>query len=132
MAQLILIVEDEKILAESISVYLERHAYATMVAFTGEDGVRMAERARPDVAVVDMRLPGIDGLEVLRRLRHMSPATEVIMATAHDSVAAAAEARKRGAFDYLSKPVDLDALRAVVADAVLHLPEVARRARRGI
>ena len=70
MPPLILIVEDEKILSESMSVYLERHAYATMIVHAGEDGVRMAEGARPDVAVVDVRLtPGIDGLEVLKRLR---------------------------------------------------------------
>ena len=116
---LVLIVEDEEILAEAMSVYLERHAYVTMVAHAGEDGVRMAEGIRPDVAVVDMRLPGIDGLEVLRRLREVSPGTEVIMATAHPSRATAQEALTLGAFDYLNKPVDLEALRLAVDEALV-------------
>ena len=118
---LILIVEDEKILAESMSVYLERHGFATMVAHTGEDGVRMAAESSPDVAVVDIRLPGIDGLEVLERLRAATPGIEVIMATAHASVASAVLAMKRGAFDYLNKPVDLDELKVVVDKALAHL-----------
>ena len=117
---LILIVEDEKILAESMAVYLERHGHATMVAHAGEDGLRMAGEASPDVAVLDMRLPGVDGLETLKRLREVSPATEVIMATAHASVASAVEAMRRGAFDYLNKPVDLDELRVVVDKALAH------------
>jgi DNA-binding response OmpR family regulator len=123
---LILIVEDEKILAESMAVYLERHAYATMVAHAGEDGVRMAEENNPDVAVVDLRLPGIDGLEVLERLREVSPGIEVILATAHASDATPVEAKKRGAFDYLNKPVDLAELKAVLDRALAHLPTVPR------
>ena len=121
MPSLILIVEDEKILAESMSVYLEHHGYSTVVAHSGEDGLRLAGESSPEVAVVDLRLPGIDGLEVLRRLRELSPATAVIMATAHASVASAVEAMKRGAFDYLNKPVDLDELRVVVDKALAHL-----------
>jgi two-component system, NtrC family, response regulator AtoC len=118
---LVLVVEDEKILAESICIYLERNGYAVGVANSGEDGLRLAEQASPDVAIVDIRLPGIDGLEVLRRLRDISPGTEVVMATAHGSVTSAVEAMKRGAFDYLNKPVDLEELRVVVEKALGHL-----------
>jgi len=118
---LVLVVEDEKILAESISIYLERSGYATAVAHSGEDGVRMAGEASPDVAVVDIRLPGMDGLEVLKRMREVSPGTEVVMMTAHASVASAVEAMRRGAFDYLNKPLDLDELRVVLDKALVHL-----------
>jgi two-component system, NtrC family, response regulator AtoC len=118
---LILIVEDEKILAESMSEYLEHHGYATAIAHAGEDGVRLAEEGSPDVAIVDLHLPGIDGLEVLKRLRAGSPGTQVVMATAHASVSSAVEAMRRGAFDYLNKPVDLDELRVVVDKALQHL-----------
>lgn len=121
MLPLVLVVEDEKILAESISIYLERDGYATAVAHSGEDGVRMAGEASPDVAVVDIRLPGMDGLEVLKRMREVSPGTEVVMMTAHASVASAVEAMKRGAFDYLNKPLDLDELRVVLDKALAHL-----------
>ena len=115
---LILIVEDEVILADSIATYLERHAYATAVAYTGEDGLRLAAENKPDVAVVDLRLPGLDGLKVLQDLREVSPGTEVLIMTAHASVATAVEVLQHGAFHYLSKPLDLVDLCAVVAKAL--------------
>ena len=117
---LVLVIEDEKILAESVCFYLERHGYATAKAPSGEEGLRRAEEASPDVAIVDIRLPGIDGLEVLQRLREVTPGTEVVMMTAHASVASAVEALRRGAFDYLGKPVDLNELRVVVDKAIAH------------
>ena len=120
MPPLILIVEDEKILADSMALYLERHAYATAVVYAGEDSLQLAEENSPDVMVVDLQLPGIDGLEVLRRIREASPSTEVVMITAYASIATAVEAMKRGAFDYLSKPVDLDELCVVVGKALTH------------
>src|SRR5262245_39455539 len=101
-----------------MSVYFERHAYHTKVAYAGEDGLRLAADARPDVAVVDIRLPGIGGLDVLERLRALSPGTEVIMTTAQPSVPSAVEAMRRGAFDYLSKPLDLDEVRRIVRRAL--------------
>ncbi|MBI2525387.1 MAG: sigma-54-dependent Fis family transcriptional regulator [Candidatus Rokubacteria bacterium] len=121
MPPLVLVVEDETILGDSIAIYLDRYDCSTLVARSGEEGVRLAEEASPDVAVVDVRLPGIDGLEVLRRIREASAATEVIMMTAHASVTAAVQAMKLGAFDYLTKPLDLDELRVVVDKAVAHL-----------
>lgn len=121
MPPLVLIVEDETILGDSISTYLERHGYGTAVSRSGEDGIRLAEEASPDVAVVDIRLPGMDGLEVLRKLREASPGTEVIMMTAHASVGSAVEAMRRGAFDYLAKPLDLEELRVVVDKALANL-----------
>ena len=122
MPPLILIVEDEVILADSIAIYLECHAYATAVAYTGEDGLRLAAENNPDVAVVDLRLPGLDGLKVLQHLREVSPSTEVVLITAYASIATAAEAMQRGAFHYLSKPLDLVDLCTVVAKALTHGP----------
>src|SRR5439155_18080488 len=103
-----------------MALYLERHAYATAGAYAGEVSLRLAEEKSPEVMVVDIHLPGIDGLEVLRRIREASPSTEVIMMTAYASIATAVEAMKRGAFDYLSKPVDLDELCVVVDKALSH------------
>jgi DNA-binding NtrC family response regulator len=121
MAPVALIIEDEVILGSAIGVYLEHHGFAAVAARSGEEGLRLAGEASPDIAIVDIRLPGIDGLEVLRRLRAESPATQVIMTTAHASVASAVEAMKLGAFDYLTKPVDLDELQVVVTKAVSDL-----------
>jgi len=122
MPPLILIVEDEVILADSIAIYLECHAYATAVAYTGEDGLRLAAENNPDVAVVDLRLPGLDGLKVLQHLREVSPSTEVVLITAYASIATAVEPMQRGAFHYLSKPLDLVDLCTVVAKALTHGP----------
>lgn len=120
MPPLILIVEDEKILADSMALYLERHAYATAVAYAGEESLQLAEENSPEVMVVDIHLPGIDGLEVLRRIREASPSTEVVMITAYASITTAVEAMKCGAFHYLSKPLDLVDLSAVVAKALIN------------
>src|SRR5437773_6293332 len=121
MAALVLIVEDEKIQAESMSIYLDRQGYSSVFALSGEEGLRRAEEASPDVAIVDLRLPGMGGLDVLSRLREITPGSEVIMLTAHGTVGSAVEAMRRGAFDYLSKPVDFDELRVVVDKALTHL-----------
>jgi len=115
-----MVVEDETILGDSICTYLEHHGYSTVVARSGEDGLRLAEEGNPDVALVDIRLPGLDGLSALRKLRDVSAGTEVIMMTAHASVASAVDAMKAGAFDYLTKPLDLDEVRVVVDKALAH------------
>jgi DNA-binding NtrC family response regulator len=120
MSKLILVVEDETILGDSICTYLEHHGYATMVARSGAEGVRLAEENNPDIVVVDIRLPDLDGLSVLRKLRDMAAGTEVVMMTAHASVASAVTAMKSGAFDYLTKPLDLDEVRIVVEKALAH------------
>ena len=96
MAGLILIVEDEKIQAESMSIYLDRLGYGTVFTLSGEEGLRRAEEASPDIAIVDLRLPGMGGLDVLSRLREITPGSEVIMLTAHATVGpASCEARSR-------------------------------------
>jgi two-component system, NtrC family, response regulator AtoC len=120
MSPLIMVVEDETILGDSICTYLEHHGYTTAIARSGEDGIRLAEENSPDVALVDIRLPGLDGLSALRKLRDVSAGTEVIMMTAHASVASAVDAMKAGAFDYLTKPLDLDEVRVVVDKALSH------------
>src|SRR2546425_12715972 len=121
MAALVLIVEDEKVQAESTSIYLDRQGYSSVFALSGEEGLRRAEEASPDVAIVDLRLPGMGGLDVLSRLREITPGTEVIMLTAHGTVGSAVEAMRLGAFDYRSKPVDFDELPVGLHKDVAHL-----------
>src|SRR2546428_5471442 len=120
MAALVLIVEDEKIQAESMSIYLDRQGYSSVFALSGEEGLRRAEEASPDVAIVDLRLPGMGGLDVLSRLREITPGTEVIMLTAHGTVGSAVEAMRRGALVYLHQPLDLRELRVRVGKALPH------------
>ncbi|MGH7627541.1 MAG: sigma-54-dependent transcriptional regulator [Gemmatimonadaceae bacterium] len=109
----VLIVDDERTLARSIRAYLIESGYEAESAEDSDTALEMLERLRPDVVVADVRLPGASGggMELLRRIREFDPATQVIMMTAYGTIEGAVEAVKLGAFDYLTKPIDLEALR---------------------
>ena len=104
-------------LADAIGNYLRRQGYTVNVKFSGEEALQFIEHETADVIVLDYRLPRIDGLEVLRKLKENGRELEVIMLTAHGTAEGAAEAIKLGAFEYLNKPIDLDELRLVVTRA---------------
>jgi two-component system, NtrC family, response regulator AtoC len=114
MSSSILVVDDEQDLATAIADYLVRHGYATHVNSSGEQALRTIEEEQPDIILLDYRLPRMDGLKVLSRIKESRPEIEVIMLTAHGSVEGAVEAMKHGAFDYLTKPIDLEELRLLV------------------
>ena len=121
MTSTVLIVDDETVLAGAMGDYLGRHGYAVTVRSSGEEALHVIENQPPDIVVLDFRLPRMDGLEVLRKIKSARPEVEVVMLTAHGSVAGAVEAMKLGACDYLNKPVDLEELRLVVARALQSL-----------
>jgi DNA-binding NtrC family response regulator len=110
-ASTVLIVDDERTLARSIKAFLIDSGYDAEVAGSGEQALEQLERVRPDVIFADVRLPGMNGIELLRRIREFDPAVPVIMMTAYGTIEGAVEAVKLGAFDYLKKPVDLDELK---------------------
>jgi DNA-binding NtrC family response regulator len=116
----VLIVEDEAILSEAMRDYLGRHGFDPSVAGTAEDGLRSVRESEPDLVVLDYRLPGMDGLQALREIRQMAPRAQVVMLTAHGSVKIAVDAMRAGAFDYLTKPVDLEELALVLGKAREH------------
>ncbi|THC45462.1 sigma-54 dependent transcriptional regulator [Massilia sp. Mn16-1_5] len=118
MTHAILIIEDERVLAKNIKTYLERHGHAATVVHSGEEGIARLDGAPPDVVVLDFHLPGMDGLEVLSRIRSRNRAIKVIMITGDATVKVAVQAMKLGAFDYLSKPVVLRELRLLVDRAL--------------
>ncbi len=107
----VLIVDDERTLARSIKAFLNESGYEAEVAGTAEQALEMLERVRPDVVFLDVRLPGMSGIELLQRIREFDPAVPVIIMTAYGTIEGAVDAVKRGAFDYLKKPVDLDELK---------------------
>ena len=112
MTALVLVVEDEVILGDSIRAYLEHHGYAAVVARSGEEALRAVGDASPDVALVDLRLPGMDGLEVLRRLRSLPSDSwvPVAMVTAFSAETDRRRALDAGAAAYWLKPVDFSHL----------------------
>ena len=100
----VLIVDDERTLARAIKAFLTESGYEAEVAGDAEQALRLLETMRPDVVFTDVRLPGMDGIELLRRIREFDAAIPVIIMTAHGTIEGAVEAVKLGAFDYLKKP----------------------------
>jgi two-component system response regulator AtoC len=114
MTGTILVIEDNATLARNIATSLRQRGHLVGISAEGSEGLAQAKASPPDVVLVDYSLPGMDGLEVLRRLRVQQPHARVILVTGHGSVEIAVEAMKSGACDYLSKPIALaDVHRAI-------------------
>jgi two-component system, NtrC family, response regulator AtoC len=116
----VLIVDDERTLARAIKAFLAESGYEAEVAGDAEQALRLLETLRPDIVFADVRLPGMDGIELLRRIREFDAAIPVIIMTAHGTIEGAVEAVKLGAFDYLKKPVDLEELKLLADRAREH------------
>lgn len=106
----ILIVDDEEVVRNSIALYLRREDYQVDVCATGEEGLRRVEEVGPDLLLLDVKLPTLGGLDVLKRAKTLKDDLIVIMITAYGSVESAVQAMKAGAYDYITKPLDLDEL----------------------
>jgi len=106
----VLLVDDEKEFVHTLSERLQARSMSPAVAYDGEEALTKIEADQPDVMVLDLKMPGIDGLEVLRRVKQKHPRTEVIILTGHGSEAEETLAEQLGAFAYLRKPVDVDIL----------------------
>lgn len=104
MAYSILVVDDEALTLRTIGRALQAEGYDVTVAMSAEDGLKHLSTDKPDLALLDVVLPGMDGIELLRNLRKQSPSTIVIMMSAYHMVDRAVEAMKLGAYDYLIKP----------------------------
>jgi DNA-binding NtrC family response regulator len=111
MSGTILVVDDERTLARAVKAFLQESGYEAEVAGDAEQALGMLETLRPDVVFSDVRLPGMDGIELLRRIREFDPAIPVVIMTAYGTIEGAVQAVKLGAFDYLKKPVDLEELK---------------------
>jgi two-component system response regulator AtoC len=107
MAYSILVIDDESLTLRTISRALREEGFDVFVAMNGEDGLRVLAEEKPDLALVDVVLPGIDGIEVLRQIKKQSPTTIVVMMSAYKVVDRAVESMKLGAYDYLTKPFHL-------------------------
>lgn len=103
MAQTILVVEDEARIVKLVRDYLERAGFDVLVAYDGESGLQLARREQPDLIILDLMLPGVDGLDVCRRLRQQS-AVPIIMLTARVEEADRIVGLELGADDYVTKP----------------------------
>ncbi|MGE5095323.1 MAG: sigma-54-dependent transcriptional regulator [Betaproteobacteria bacterium] len=118
MAFAVLIVDDEATLTKNIGAFLGRHGFETETASSGEEALERLETFRPDVVLLDFHLPGMDGLETLKRIQVSQPEARVIMITGHSSVRVAVDAMKAGAYDYVAKPVVLGELKILLDRAM--------------
>ena len=113
----ILLVDDEKEFVETLSERIRMREHDSDVALNGEQALKKIDDDLPDVVVLDLKMPGMDGMEVLRRIRKAYPKVQVIMLTGHGSEKDEEEARKLGAFEYLQKPVEIETLMKKVKKA---------------
>ena len=114
----ILIVDDELSVRDSLEHWFRRDGYRTGSARDGEEALRRLEADRWDLVIIDMKMPGMDGLELQRRIRAQDPGAVTLILTAYGSVETAVTALKEGAFDYVNKPVDPDELSHIVQKAL--------------
>ena len=113
----LLLVDDEERFLTTTKILLEKRGINTFTAANGLDAIRTMDEHRIDVVILDVKMPGLDGVEVLRKIKQKHPLVEVIMLTGHASVESAVEGLKLGAFDYVTKPCDLSDLMEKVNEA---------------
>lgn len=113
----ILIVDDEKNIRTSLARFFDLHGHSAEAAENGRDAVDLARRASFDCIILDLKLPDMEGIQVLERIREVHPYVPVILLTAHGTTGKAVEAMKKGAFDFFEKPADEERLLIAVRNA---------------
>ncbi len=125
----VLLVDDEEQFVEALSERLDIRDYEIATSLNGEDALEKIKQYNYDVVILDVAMPGTDGIEVLREIKKLKPLTEVIMLTGHGTMETAIEGMKRGAFDFLMKPCDTEALDTKIKKAVARKDEHEERIR---
>lgn len=118
MKPLVMLVDDEVPFVETMTKRLSKRDLKIITAFSGEEALELLDVNRnTDVVILDVKMPGMNGIEALERIRKLFPLVEVIMLTGHATVESAIEGMKLGAFDYLMKPCEVEQLMAKVLEA---------------
>jgi len=113
----VLVIDDEKNILEAVKMVLIHEGYGVELASSGLDGIDLFRRGHHEIVLLDVRMPGQDGLQVLRVIKDLSPLTEVIMISGHSGIEEALTAARLGAFDFLEKPISRDRLLLAVRNA---------------
>lgn len=113
----LLIVDDEEQFLHSISRSLEMRDFKVIAVNRGEKALEEAQKHPIDIALVDLKMPGIDGQETLKALKQQHPWMEIVILTGHGTIESAADCTRSGAFSYLQKPCEFDRLMATLVDA---------------
>ncbi len=113
----ILVIDDEKNILESIKMVLAYENYQVETSSSGLDGLEFFKTFNPDIVLLDVKMPGFDGIEVLKNLKNTNKLAEIIMISGHSGIKEAVEAAKLGAFDFLEKPISRDKLLLTIRNA---------------
>src|SRR5262252_7670233 len=116
----ILVIDDEAAIRDSLRMTLEYEGYEFVAAATGQEGLALAEREAPDLVLLDVKMPGMDGLEVLDRLRNMNDQLPIVVISGHGTIGTAVEATKKGAFDFIEKPFASERILVSLRNALDH------------
>lgn len=111
----LLIVDDDRVLRERLGRALRERGFEVSTAASFDEAVALASEESPEMAVVDLRMPGRSGLELIRALHDLDPQTKIVVLTGYGSIATAVEAVRLGATNYVAKPADVDDLLAAFA-----------------
>ncbi len=114
----VLIVDDEQGIREMLEIYLQREGYETRCAGSGEDALQLCSDNKFDVVISDIKMPGIDGMELLEKVKLSNPETVFIMITAYASFETAKKSMEEEAYDYITKPFDVEEIKRKIDDAL--------------
>jgi DNA-binding NtrC family response regulator len=106
----ILFVDDEEIFADNMAKLLKNRQYKVIAVYNGESAIQALEQEKFDVVVLDLKMPGMNGLATLKEIKNLGIFTETLLLTGHGSIDAAVEAIRLGAYDFLAKPCEIDEL----------------------
>ncbi|MCX5848129.1 MAG: sigma-54 dependent transcriptional regulator [Deltaproteobacteria bacterium] len=118
MNETILVVDDEESICQSLKAILSDEGYQVLVAGSGEEAVKIVEEEMPQLVLLDIWLPGMDGLETLKAIKKINPKVLVIIMSGHGTIETAVKATKLGAFDFIEKPLSLDKIIILVNNAI--------------
>ena len=114
----VLVIDDDPMMTDLAKFHFEKDGYETFVAGTGEEGISLLKEYHCALVITDLNLPDLDGIEVVKQIKELSPDTEIIMITGYGSINKAVEATKAGAFYFLEKPVEFAELMMLVEKAM--------------
>ncbi len=114
----ILVIDDNRALIDILAVCLGEEGHTVLIALTSDEGLKLVTLFQPDLVLLDIVLPGMNGIEVLKRIRSINPSTRVVMLTGNINPSVARTALELGALAYIDKPFDLPYLKRVIAMAL--------------
>ncbi|MFP4687153.1 MAG: response regulator [bacterium] len=120
----VLVIEDEKVARKQLARFVEQQDFKVFKAGDGKEGLEMFEEHQPEIVITDLKMPRLDGREVLRSIRNSSSRTQVIVITAFGTTDTVISAMREGALDYIKKPIDLDQLEVALGRACHNLQEM--------